>query len=701
MRRLHSAAAVVAGTLVALLLAIGHTVGGPEASRAALKTSFAKLPLSFVVNRGQFDRPVAFAVQGRDASALFTPRGVTYVLGGRYAVKVDFVGARATEPVGGHRLAGIVSVFRGHRPDWRTGIPTYGRIAYRNLWPGIDLVWSGSNSRLKYTLLVNPGADPSAIELRYRGGTLSLRGGALVVHTPAETLREGRPVGSAPLAYSLHGNLVGFRVGAYDRSHILRIDPPAILYAGFLGGGRDDFGNAIAVDRSGSAYVTGYTYSAAATFPATAGALDQSNTGGAPDAFVAKVNKAGNALVYAGFLGGSGDEVAHGIAVDAAGSAYVTGSTDSKAATFPNTPFALGQAENGGSDDAFVAKVNPAGTALVYAGFLGGSGRDVGEAIAVDGSGNAYVTGVTVSAAATFPDTAGALDQSDNAGGDDAFVAKVNAAGSALVYAGFLGGSGDETGYGIAVDGSGRAFVTGSTTSHGATFPDTTGALDYSGNAGGTDAFVAEVNAAGSALVYAGFLGGSGEDVGSGIAVGPSGMAYVVGSTRSTAATFPSTPGALDQSNNAGGFDDAFVAKVAGDGSHLVYAGFLGGSGDDHGNAIALGSSGRVFVTGSTDSSAATFPNTPGALGQPQNAGGGDAFVAEVNKAGNALVFAGFLGGGGVDAGNGIAVGPSGRVFVTGSTTSAAATFPDTPGALDQAKKAGGRDAFVAKVGGT
>ena len=350
------------------------------------------------------------------------------------------------------------------------------------------------------------------------------------------------------------------------------------------------------------------------------------------------------------------------------------------------------QAANGGGIDAFVAKVNPTGSALVYAGFLGGSGIDVGNGIAVDGAGNAYVTGETSSAAATFPETTGVF-QAANGGDIDAFVAKVNPTGSALVYAGFLGGSGDDVGHGIAVDGAGNAYVTGYTTSTAATFPETTGVFQAA-NGGGIDAFVAKVNPAGSALVYAGFLGGSGDDVGHGIAVDGAGNAYVTGSTDSAADTFPETTGVFQAAN--GGGDDAFVAKVNPTGSALVYAGFLGGSGFDLGNGIAVDGAGNAYVTGYTDSTAATFPETTGVF-QADNGGGVDAFVAKVNPTGSALVYAGFLGGSGLDVGNGIAVDGAGNAYVTGETCSTAATFPATTGVF-QAAYGGGYDAFVARI---
>jgi hypothetical protein len=253
-----------------------------------------------------------------------------------------------------------------------------------------------------------------------------------------------------------------------------------------------------------------------------------------------------------------------------------------------------------------VAKVSAAGTSLVYAGYIGGSDIDVGGGIAVDPFGNAYVTGDTSSTEATFPETGGP-DLTYN-GSDDAFVAKVNAAGTSLLYAGFIGGSGLDSGLGIAVDAFGNAYVTGFTLSTEATFP-VTGGPDLTFNGGLNDAFVAKVSAAGTSLVYSGFIGGSGLDAGRGIAVDASANAYVTGVTQSTEATFPET-GGPDLTSN--GETDAFVAKVNPAGNSLVYAGFIGGSGPDSGHGIAVDASDNAYVTGVTQSTEATFPETGG-----------------------------------------------------------------------------------------
>jgi len=400
---------------------------------------------------------------------------------------------------------------------------------------------------------------------------------------------------------------------------------------------------------------------------------------GSYDAFVAKVNPSGTGLVYAGFLGGSDWDEGSDIAVDAAGNAYVTGLTSSS-----NFPAVVGpDTSYNGDYDAFVAKVNPEGTALVYSGFLGGSNTDVGSDIAVDADGNAYVTGETSSR--NFPAVVGP-DTSYNGGDYDAFVAKVNPSGTGLVYAGFLGGWTGDKGEGIAVDADGNAYVTGYTRSRD--FPAVVGP-DTSYNGGDYDAFVAKVNPEGTALVYSGFLGGSNTDEGYGIAVDAAGNAYVTGRTASR--NFPAVVGP-DTSYNGGDYD-AFVAKVNPSGTGLVYAGFLGGSGLDSGRSIAVDAAGNAYVTGVT-----TSRNFPAVVGPDTSYNGGDydAFVAKVNPSGTGLVYAGFLGGSDIDWGSDIAVDAAGNAYVTGVTASR--NFPAVVGP-DTSYNGGDYDAFVAKVG--
>jgi hypothetical protein len=696
------------------------------------------------------DVRVAYYLQGKDKTIYFTSEGLTYVLSERrageeiaektasvkerllinpaerelqsrrdqrrFAVKLDFLGANAdVRPSGEEKTGAVISYFKGKPEEWKAGLPTYSRIVYKNLWPGIDVAYYGTVDKMKYEFVVHPGSDPSLIRLAYRGvSAVEVNGeGRLEVRTPAGDFADDRPAGyqeingdrvDVALRYLLEERsakdagpggeeavaksyVYGFNVGAYDRTKPLVLDPAVLVYCGYIGGSDIDYGWGIAVDGAGNAYVTGNTLSTQATFPVVVGP-DLTNNGSA-EAFVAKVNASGTALVYCGYIGGSGIDNGYGIAVDGSGNAYVTGLTSSTEATFP----VIGGPDltyNGGTYDAFVAKVNASGTALVYCGYIGGSGYDNASGIAVDGSGNAYVTGYTPATEATFP-VIGGPDLTYNGGTYDAYVAKVNASGTALVYCGYIGGSGRDYGLGIAVDGSGNAYVTGYTSSTEATFP-VIGGPDLTYNGGTYDAYVTKVNASGTALVYCGYIGGSGSDLGggSGIAVDVSGNAYVTGDTSSNEATFP-VIGGPDLTYN--GNTDAYVAKVNASGTALVYCGYIGGSGSDYGYNIAVDVSGNAYVTGDTFSTEATFP----VIGGPDltyNGGSNDAFVAKVNASGTALVYCGYIGGSGSDYGYNIAVDVSGNAYVTGNTSSNEATFPVLVGP-DLTYNGGTYDAYV------
>ena len=681
-----------------------------------MRSDLQSLPLHFVANEGQLDAPVDYYVQGSDTSVYFTPEGVTYRLSDReseraWAVKLDFVGANHVHPEGRAKTEATINYFKGPKMDWSSS-ETYSKLVYRNLWDGIDLVYKGTASELKYSFVVHPGADPSDIELAYRGAdSVRLnRKGDIEVSTPVTDFsdkapysfqRDGGRRSTVASSYDLgqarpNGRSYGFDLGDFDDDKSLVIDPVVLIYAGYIGGSGYDIGYGIAVDSSGAAYVTGYTESTAVSFPETGGP-DLDHDGGY-DAFVAKVASDGSSLVYAGYIGGSGYDAGYGIAVDSSGAAYVTGYTGSTEQSFPE----IGgpDVEHNGGYDAFVAKVAVNGSSLVYAGYIGGSGSEYGEDIAVDSAGAAYVTGRTGSTEATFPEIGG--PDVEHNGGDDAFVAKVAANGSALVYAGYIGGAGEDRGDAIAVDSSGAAYVTGRTGSTETSFPET-GGPDLQYNGGENDAFVAKVAVNGSSLVYAGYIGGSGFDGGLGIAVDSSGAAYVVGGTWSGGAfspedTFPAT-GGPDLEHN-GGVEDGFVAKVAVNGSALVYAGFIGGSSDGIAIDVDVDSSGAAYVTGRTESTATSFPVADGP--DLTHNGYHDAYVAKVAPDGSTFVYAGYIGGAGSqgnsgsDGGVGITVDSSGAAYITGYTASTEASFPDTGG--PDISYNGGTDAFVAKV---
>jgi hypothetical protein len=680
-----------------------------QATTESVTGGLAGLPLSFIPNRGQIAGATDYYVQGSGASVGFDAGGVSWVLG-QELIETRFVGTPGAEPEGLHRGPGVVSYFKGDPDEWHTRLPTFERVAYRDLWPGIDLIYSGDADEVKYAFRVSPGADLSDVRLAYRGAdSVALNeAGQLEVSAGAERLTDDAPVSwqpgpegrtPVPTSYDLRGSTYGFDLDGYDPSRPLVIDPAVLVYAGYIGGSATDTGNGIAVDGSGAAYVTGEVSSTESTFPETGGPDLFSN--GVTDAFVAKVNPSGTALVYAGYIGGTGGDFGNGIAVDADGAAYVVGRTDSTATSFPVTG-GPDITHNGGGNDAFVVKVDPDGLALDYAGYIGGSGTDFGRGIAVDGSGNAYVIGETASAEATFPDGTDTgsdgdafdgipgPDQEYN-GGFDVFVAKVGTSGAALDYAGYVGGASFDAGYGIAVDSLGAAYLTGETNSDDVSFPET-GGPDLDEN-GVSDAFVAKVNTGGTALDYAGYIGGSGQDFGRGIAVDTAGAAYVTGYTASSEATFPETVGP-DLVYNLG--TDAFVAKVNTSGATLAFAGYIGGSGSDNGFGIAVDSSGAAYVTGETFSTEATFPVTGGPDVTHNGGGNQDAYVAKVNPSGGALVYAGYIGGSGSEGGHGIAVDASGAAYVTGYATSTEATFPETGG--PDLTHNGMRDVFVAKV---
>ncbi len=726
--------------LLAALLCLGPrpaaAVTEPASGKVAREASYGALPLLFIPNQGQYDPRVAFAVQGRDKSIFFTNEGLTFVLSEsadsppagkpralrdlvphepgppmpqqRWTIKLDFVDANPeARPESLEQAGTVISYFKGRPEEWRTGLQASGKIIYRDLWPGIDLIYSGTVHRLKYDFIVHPGADPARIRLSCRGadGVAVTPSGEMELTTPLGALRDEMPKAwqervdgrqeDVAVAYALNGpagvevaaltpdqggaipprldpdqhrQVYGFTVGDYDRSRTLVLDPEMLVYCGFLGGSGTDRGNGIAVDSAGQAYVTGSTTSTQGTFPETVGP-DLSHNGGGEDAFVAKVRADGTGLVYCGFLGGSGEDYGNGIAVDGAGYAYITGETSSTEATFPATG-SLDSTHNGGTD-AFVAMVWVNGTGLVYCGYIGGSGEDAGNGIDVDSDENVYIIGSTTSTEATFPEKVGP-DLIHN-GSYDAFVAKINRI-AVLVYCGYIGGSSSDYGSGIAVDSAGNAYVTGSTFSSGTTFPDKVGP-DQSYNEG-LDAFVAKVGSDGEELTYCGYIGGSSVDRGDGIAVDSGGNAYVTGTTASTQTTFPEKVGP-DLTHNGGG-EDAFVAKVRADGETLIYCGFIGGSGPDYGSSIAVDSAGHAYVTGWAWSDQTTFPVAIGP--DLTHNGDDDAYVAKVLADGSGLIYCGYLGGSEDDFGAGIAVDSAGNAYVTGSTSSTEATFPVTVG---------------------
>jgi hypothetical protein len=695
--------------------------------------------LYFEPNRGQTDPQVKFLSRG-SGYTLFLTRGAEAVLVLRKptpkrdplqppalawagvapqsepasptaVVRIKLVGRNARPRVDGlDELLGKANYFIGNDPKkWRTNVPMYSTVRYREVYPGVDLVYYGNQRQLEHDFIVAPGADPRSIRFNLVGveklsldsqGYLSLgvRGGEVRFEKPRMYQEVDGVRREVSGGYVLKGtHEVSFQVTAYDAGRPLVIDP-VLFYSTYLGGSGNDQGFGIAVDSSGNAYVTGSTGST--NFPTTAGAFQTTYGGGSEDAFITKLNPTGSGLVYSTYLGaggGFGNDEAHGIAVDSADNAYVTGSTNST--NFPTTPGAFQptvpfkNCSAVGCTTVFVTKINPAGSALVYSTYLGGSGEDGGAAIAVDAAGNAYVAGGTQSS--NFPTTPGVFQPTpggvsgSSSGVGDVFVTKLNTTGSGLVYSTYLGGSLGEGPGGIAVDASGNTYVAGGTQS--SNFPTTPGAFQTTHGGGLDTAFVTKINPTGTGLVYSTFLGGNGSDGAAGPVLDAAGNAYVTGNTSST--NFPTTPGAF-QATYGGGVGDAFVTKLNPLGSGLIYSTYLGGSGQDAGAGIALDSSGNAYVAGYTNS--ANFPTVnavQGAIG-----GGLDAFVTVVNPTGLALVYSTYLGGSGYDQGSGIALDslPNPNAYVTGFTGSL--NFPTTTGALQTTFGGGSFDAFVTKI---
>jgi hypothetical protein len=464
--------------------------------------------------------------------------------------------------------------------------------------------------------------------------------------------------------------------------------PSNLAFSTYLGGSGNDGlgGTALAVDASGNTYVAGHTNST--NFPATAGSFQPSYNGGgnvglALNGFVAKFNASGG-LQWATYLGGSGGATdITALAIDASGNVFVTGDTTS--AAFPTTPGTLEPTYPAGPVAAFLTELNASGSALVYSTFVGGGGISVGRALAVDSAGNAYVAiETTAGGNATTP---GAFQPTYPGGSEETYIAKLNPGGTALVYATYLGGSTFDVPRGIALDASGNVYVDGS--SRSTNFPTTPGAFQTTNkSATHFNGFVTKLNATGTALVYSTYLGGSGGDGCQGIAVDSAGNAYVTGVITST--DFP-TVNPL-QASSAGG-QHAFVTKFNPTGTALVNSTYLGGSGSDDGNAIAVDSAGEAYVTGNTSS--IDFPSA-NPVQANNGGGGGDAFVTKLNAAGATLLFSSYLGGSSLDFGQAIAIDPSGNIYVAGQTSST--DFPTTPGALQGSYGGGGSDAFVAKI---
>jgi len=604
----------------------------PESTQnLQIMKNVTSMPLAFTENMGQWDEQVLFRADAGGATMWFTKEGAVYQFirripkddtGSGYpidpmnryhdqeadsmesiAIKASFIDANPNPKMFGSEMMEYkCNYFIGNDPDqWHTDVPNYRAVIYEEIYTGIDLKYYGNGRHMEYDFIVSPGADPSQIAIQYEGAlSLSVNaGGELVVETEWGEVIEQKPVifqvqdGARNMVegeYFLTGsNSFGFSISDNYNPELPLVIDPVLSYSTYLGGSENDYGYGIAVDNSGNAYITGYT---------------PSQDFHTYDVFITKLNSSGNDLIYSTYLGGSHWDWGYAIAVDDSGNAYITGYTLSS--DFPTV--GEYQAYQGGWD-VFITKLNSSGNDLIYSTYLGGSDDDYGLAISIDDSGNAYITGITASS--DFP-TVG--EYQTYQGEYDVFITKLNSSGNDLIYSTYLGGSDDDYGFGIAVDNSGNAYITGYT--YSSDFP-TVG--EYQTDQGSDDVFITKLNSSGDDLIYSTYLGGSYGDRGHGISVDDSGNAYITGETDSP--DFP-TVGEYqtDQDDR-----DVFITKLNSSGNDLIYSTYLGGSGWDEGYAITIDNSGNAYITGSTSS-----PDFP-TVGEYQTAqGNDDAFAAKI-----------------------------------------------------------------------
>lgn len=661
-------------------IAVAVLVGAAVPAGASAGAQYGDIPLTFESNRGQAPDPVRFQARSIGYMLMLEDSGARmWLRNGKEQpelLQISLAGGKKVTPIAESALPGHSNYLSGSNPDrWILKVPHFRKIRYSNVYPGVDWVYYGNQRDLEYDFVVAPGADPNRIAMRIDGARrLSVDAdGDLILEMRTGTVRQRKPLLYQETSsgrrivkgdYRVNGRLVSFRVGQYDRTEPLVIDP-VLGYWNFVGGTNSEIGEAIAIDPSRNAYITGHTMSPA-VFPVVA-AAQSTYGGGGSDAFVTKINAAGNAIVFSTYLGGSADDAGHGIAVDSAGNAYVTGETAS--VNFPTLgPFRGAQ----GGVDAFVTKLSSTGS-IVYSTYLGAAGTDIGRAVAVDSS-NAYVTGTTNS-------TTGFAGLSNaNSGLTDAFVIKLTPAGNGVVYGVYVGGNGSDAAFGIALDRQTNSYITGQTTS--TSIAPTPGSFQ-TGNAGGNDGFVAKLNSSGARQYWA-YYGGTGFDLAKGIAVDSLGNAYIGGETTST--SIP-TQNAF-QPAYGGGIRDGFVAKLNSFGSGLVWSTFLGGANDDAVSAVALIGD-TVFAGGLTLSTNFPLIDTI----KPVESTNYDGFVSRFSSSGSSLSYSTRLGGNSTDMVFGIAADTEAAAYVTGFSLSTNITST-IPGNVIR----GPQDAFVSKV---
>lgn len=681
-----------------------HGQNGRSAAKPSVAAKLAELPLSFEPNAGQADTGIRYLAHGPGYALALRPTGASLRLqrsGQEAAAKAGaslgmrLLGANPRAAMSASQsLPGRVNYLIGNDPArWHTQLPTFARVTAREVYPAVDLVYYGAGRRLEYDFRVRAGGDPTQIRLSYTGasgltldagGNLVLKtdGGSVVQHRPHVYQERDGARTEVSAAYVVSADrTVGFRLGAYDAGRELVIDP-VLSYSGYLGGSGADAGAAIATDGTGATYVAGFTQSS--NFPVRSVGFPSRLP--AADAFVTKVSPSGSALVYSTYFGGSGIDRANGIAVDSAGSVTVVGETHS--ADLPTAqPF---QSYHHDVQDAFITRLSPDGGHLVYSSFLGGTGLDNAYAVALDPTGDAYVAGYT--AAADFPVLNGA--QTNLAGAFDAFLTRVHLqdGGPSISYSTYLGGAAADGANGVAVDPYGVAYVGGQTAS--VDFPMVgSQQRDYAG--GSSDGFLAVVateTPGPASLQGSTFLGGSGTDSVTGVALTLNGL-YAAGVTSSRDLPLQNP---LQGAVAALGGSDAFVSEVTVDCSILLFSSYLGGSGNDAATGIAADEEGNTYVVGYTTSR--NLPVTSGAP-KPTYSAGWDGFALKIKADHSAFGFVTYLGGSRNDQATAVAVDGVDSAYVTGYTYSS--NFPVTVGVFPTGSITTGTysDAFVLKLG--
>ncbi len=689
-----------------------------------------KLPLVFELNQGQSASQVQFISRGPGYHAFLTNGGMVLSLRNtanapsgnrahaastRSSIQLRLVGAASNPSVVGEDLQpGRVNYFIGNDPaKWHRNVPTYGQVRYKNVYPGIDLVYYGNQQQLEYDFAVSPKADPQKIQFEISGAaaTSVADDGSLTLHTATGELHFQAPVvyqeingqrvlvsGGYSLTDSTH---VRFHLSQYDSQKPLVIDP-VLVYSTYLGGSADEQPAGIAVDSNGYVYVTGATDSS--DFPmGTIGALPTGNE----HVYLAKLDPTGSHLIYADYIGGSSQDYGFALTLDSSKHVYITGSTASSDFPVVN-PY---QGTYPGSFNAFLTKISADGSSILYSTYFGGNGSDMPAGVAVDQSGNMLIAGSTSS---TNLVTANAFQSSvsPNQGsqyGEYGFLTKFNASGSSLIYSTYFGGSSNvalncggtpcwpqptSTIVALATDASGNAYVTGSTNTYN--FPVTTGAYltTNSSSMNSSIGYVGKFNSSGSLQYSTYFYGTSGlqTDI-TGIAADSSGSAYITGAAFSDG-TFPVTTSTIcDPAAQGWACSYAFVTKFDNAGATLLYSTFLGPNNNAIPRAIALDSNNDAYVLAFTSSN--TFSTVNGI--EPYVAGN-DLLLAELDPSGTSQLFATFLGGSGDDepAPGGLAVDSTGNIYVAGYTSSA--DLPVTPTAF-QGGLNGTTDSFIMKIG--